>query len=69
MGYVIRAFGTLVLKPEGKRPLGETFSTREDNIKRGPRDVGSENIPSMNVAEARIRFLDVATITELLISL
>jgi hypothetical protein len=38
-------------------------------LKRGHRDVGSENIPSMNVAEARIRFLDVATITELLISL
>jgi hypothetical protein len=48
-----RAYGVLVGKHEGRRPLGRHRSTWEDNIKTNLRDVGWWGTDWINPAENR----------------
>jgi hypothetical protein len=50
MGEVRNAYGTLVGKPEGKRPLGRPARRREDNIRM---ETGWEGVDWIHLAQDR----------------
>jgi len=53
MGEKRGAYRVLVGKPDGKRPLGRTRRTWEDNIKRGLPEVESEGMGWIELAQDR----------------
>jgi hypothetical protein len=53
MGQRKGAYRVLVGKPEGKRPLGRPRCRWEDNIKTDLREIGSENVCCIHLAQDR----------------
>ena len=51
-----KAYGVLVGRPEGKRPLGRPRRRWEDNIKMGLREVGYDGGDWINLAQDRDRW-------------
>jgi len=51
MGEMRNAYKILVGKPEGKRPLGRHRHRWEDNIRMGLREIGSEGVDWIHLAQ------------------
>ena len=56
MGESRKAYGVLVGRPEGKRPLGRPRRRWEDNIKMDLREVGYDGGDWINLAQDRDRW-------------
>jgi len=51
MGDMRNAYGILVGKPEGKRPLGRPMRRWEDNIRMNVREIGCEAVDWIHLAQ------------------
>ena len=57
MGELRRVYRVLVMKPEGKRPLGRPRCIWEDNIKMDLQEVGCGGVDWIELAQDRDRWL------------
>ena len=56
MGELRRVYRVLVMKPEGKRPLGRPRCIWEDNIKMDLQEVGCGDVDWIELAQDRDRW-------------
>jgi hypothetical protein len=56
MGEVRGAYNILVVKPEGRRPLGRPRRRWEDNIRMDLREIGFGNVDWIHSAQDRDRW-------------
>jgi hypothetical protein len=56
MGEVRSAYNILVMRPEGRRPLGRPKHRWEDNIKMDLREIGFGDVDWIHLAQDRDRW-------------
>ena len=56
IGEKRNAYGTLVRKPEGKRPLARPRHGWEDNVKMDLKEIGWDGVDWVNAVEGRDRW-------------